>query len=78
MMKALNKDLDDYMSKRRQPPAPKKSLKELFMKEFGSRHVTLNNNQLENLSDETSNVVVIGKEPNFFKVLHDRIKNYFK
>ena len=75
----LRKDLDEYLSHRMRKPKEKKSLKDFFVKkEFKERHVTVNEEQIQALSDSETSIVILKPEPNFFRVLHDKIMAFFK
>jgi len=75
----LRKDMDEYLSHKMKPKKKKFSFKDYFVrKEYKEKHVTVNEEQIQALSDSESSIVVLKKEPNFFKVLHDKIMSLFK
>jgi len=75
----LRKDMDEYLSHKMKPKKKKFSIKDYFVrKEYKEKHVTVNDEQIQALSDSESSIVVLKKEPNFFKVLHDKIMSLFK
>jgi len=69
----LGKELDDYMDKRSEPQKEPKSIRNLFRSEKMSSHKV---KELE--CSEDGCVVVVNDEPNFFRVLHDKIMKFFK
>ena len=74
----LRKDLDEYMS-RRVTKEPKRSfIKDFFhRREFSEKHMTISEHQIQSLQNSHQHgVVIVESEPNFFKVLHDRIMSW--
>jgi len=76
----LRKDLDEYLSHRAKPQKKKISFKDFFVKkQFKEGHITMKDSDMEHLQGpDKHTVVVIDKDPNFFKVLHDKVMSWFK
>ncbi len=72
----IKKELDIYLSKKREPAKQRKRLRDFLAKaDFRKNR---EEEQLQALTSEHNSVVVINKEPNFFKVLHEKIVSLFQ
>jgi len=76
----IRKDLDDYLSKRKEEIKESGLFKGVFQrKKFPEEHLTISTHKIKELEcSDDGCVVVVNDEPNFFKVVHDKIMKLFK
>ncbi len=76
----LRKDLDEYMEKRSTKQPSKNIIKDyLKRREFAEKHKSIGEHQIQSLGEfHQQDVVILEPEPNFFRMLHDRIMGLFR
>ncbi len=76
----LRKELDEYMEKRTTKQPSKNFIKDYFKRrEFSEKHKTIGEHQIQSLGElHQQDVVILEPEPNFFRMLHDKILDFFR